>query len=54
MAYASGRDGLAETRVGERAIHLAGEHTVALAGYMEGALRSGLAAARRIDAAGGG
>jgi len=32
-------------------IHLAGEHTATLSGYMEGALRSGLRAARRIDAA---
>ncbi len=32
-------------------IHLAGEHTATLSGYMEGALRSGLRAARQIDAA---
>lgn len=34
-------------------IHLAGEHTATLSGYMEGALESGLRAARRIDAAEG-
>lgn len=34
-------------------IHLAGEHTATLCGYMEGALRSGLRAARPIDAARG-
>jgi monoamine oxidase len=32
-------------------IHLAGEHTATFCGYMEGALESGLRAARRIDAA---
>jgi monoamine oxidase len=31
-------------------IHLAGEHTANFCGYMEGALESGLRAARRIDA----
>lgn len=31
-------------------IHLAGEHTADFCGYMEGALESGLRAARRIDA----
>jgi monoamine oxidase len=34
-------------------IHFAGEHTAVQCGYMEGALESGLKAARRIDAAGG-
>ncbi len=33
-------------------IHLAGEHTATLTGYMEGALESGLRAARRIDESG--
>ena len=32
-------------------IHFAGEHTDAFTGYMEGALRSGIRAARTIDAA---
>ena len=33
-------------------IHLAGEHTANFTGYMEGALRSGLSAARRSTAPG--
>ncbi len=33
-------------------IHLAGEHTANFCGYMEGALESGLRAARRVDAEG--
>lgn len=32
-------------------VHLAGEHTATLSGYMEGALESGLRAARRVDSA---
>ena len=35
-------------------IHLAGEHTARLSGYMEGAVETGLRAARRIDAQGPG